>query len=274
MVRRNGLLKRILKQAINNMLNNKDEYFYMANAERDFWWYKALHEQVINTIEGKYKNKDIMILDAGCGTGGLIEKIREKGYKNVKGFDLSSDAIEICRQRGLDIFQYNLLDVLKNNKINSCDVIICNDVVCYFDESEHKAIISNFEKMLKPGGLIILNVPALNIFSGTHDKAVGIVKRFTRKMVSNMTSVDTLEIVKEVFWPFSLAIPIVSIRIYQRLLIKLMKPEHYVSDVSMPNKIINLLLYQIVKIENKLLQWKPFGSSLFVVLEKNDTLSR
>jgi len=52
------------------MIGKKHEYALMHESETNFWWYKHLHQQVLHSIEHYFlQQKNIDILDAGCGTG-------------------------------------------------------------------------------------------------------------------------------------------------------------------------------------------------------------
>ena len=75
------------------MLGNKDEYDRMAEAEGKHWWYRSLHERVLRTIQKQFASRDIDILDAGCGTGGLLSYLRDNGFTNLQGFDISEFAV-------------------------------------------------------------------------------------------------------------------------------------------------------------------------------------
>lgn len=54
------------------MLAKEKEYIKMAKAERNHWWYRNLHYLVLDTIKNRFSRRDIAIIDAGCGTGGVI----------------------------------------------------------------------------------------------------------------------------------------------------------------------------------------------------------
>ena len=74
--------------------------------------------------------------------------------------------------------------------------------------------------------------------------------------------------VKQTYWPFLLSPVIFAIRSYQRIKLAIQKNPTIESDVEMPSPTINNLLYKVTNFEQKYLGWKPWGSSLFIVLEK------
>ena len=56
----------------------------------------------------------------------------------------------------------------------------------FFDIVEQRRILDEFYLSLNNGGIIILNLPFFNVFSGIHDKAVGIENRFNTKTVDDI----------------------------------------------------------------------------------------
>ena len=106
------------------MLERKSEYEKMARVEQEHWWYRSLHRLVLESIRSHTRGYDISILDAGCGTGGLMLYLQQQGYTHLKGFDLSQDAVDICRSRGLPAEQFALSDMAGRFPCASADVII------------------------------------------------------------------------------------------------------------------------------------------------------
>lgn len=256
------------------MLDRAQEYKKMAESEESLWWYQALHELTLKNILGHYpEKKDIAIVDAGCGTGGLLMFLKEKGYTNLSGFDLSEDAVLWCRKRGLNIHNSELLDIATKYTPNSIDVIISNDTLYFLDTSQHQEFVRKCIQLLRPGGILILNLPALKAFRGIHDIAVGIGSRFSKNDPYNLNDPDKSEIIKTTYWPFLLSPIIYLMRLIQRIKMKSNTSYDVQSDVGLPNPLVNSILLFITRLENLLLPVKPFGSSLFVVIKKNLTIT-
>lgn len=252
------------------MLINDQEYQQMFTAETNLWWYKILHEKVFEQIKNYSPDKKINILDAGCGTGGLITFLQKKGYENITGFDFSETAVNFCKLRKLDVHHADIttIDTVNTPKF---DIIICNDVIYQFENETITNIFSNFSKILKTKGIIISNNQAFNVFSGTHDIAVGAKQRFTIQKIQKIIqdSASNLVISSHNYWSFLLSPLILIVRISQkiRLKFKLISLENVKSDVELPSNFINNLFYNIVKLEERLIKKAPFGSSLFMVLK-------
>lgn len=246
------------------MLNSFVEYEKMFNAEKFHWWYKSLHELVLGNLP---VDKNIQILDAGCGTGGLISFLQAGGYKNIQGFDISDFAVEFCKKQGINAQKLSLNEIKSFYK-KHFDVIISLDVLYFLNENEQKDFINQAFDLLTEKGLLILNLPAGEEFRGIHDLAVGIKKRFCKKDILNLIKNSGFSLSEFVFWPFFLSPVIFCTRFFQRLSLMLNKSANIVSDVDIGPFILNYFLYKITKFENKFIKKKPFGSSMFIVLKK------
>jgi SAM-dependent methyltransferase len=245
----------------------KKEYEKMARVEQEHWWYRSLHHLVLNSIRRNTAGKDISIIDAGCGTGGLMLYLRQRGYSNMRGFDLSPHAVGICHERGLNVTEGDLRSIREHFTLSSADVIVSNDTFCFFRGEECADLMRQFFQVLQPGGLLILNVPALKAFRGIHDLSVGIRRRFSRPGFHALIDPDQFHVVRELFWPFLLSPMIYCVRLSQRIKMKLKRDYEIGSDIDLPNPWFNRVLEGMTQFENRWLPAKPFGSSLYLVLK-------
>ena len=248
------------------MINSKEEYTKMCSVENNHWWYKSLHCLVLKTIDKNFNTNNISILDAGCGTGGLMDYLKDNKYTNLEGFDLSNEAVKLSISKRLNVWELNLKDYRSSEQ--RYDVIISNDTMYFFTLKEQKTILNNFYNSLKGEGIVILNLPSFDAFSGIHDKVVGIQERFNSEMIDNMIDKNKFEIIEKKYWPFLLSPIIYLVRFIQNIQIRFNKNIQLKSDIDMPSKFINAILYKIVKFENICFSKKPFGSSLFLVLKR------
>lgn len=254
------------------MLNNHSEYQIMHHVEQQLWWYKILHEKVLKTIQLKFgENKNINILDAGCGTGGLINFLKNNGYNHIQGFDYSIDAVDFCIKRNLSVKHISILDINNHFDDNLFDVIVNNDVLYQFENHQIVNIIDNLQKKLNQNGILISNNNAFNIFYGTHDIAVGGKQRFILSDFKGFIKNLSLSITYNTYWGFFLSPLILSIRLFQRIKIKLrlIDVNNVKSDLNLPSNLTNNCLYNITKMEERLSKHYCFGSSLYIVMKKN-----
>jgi len=243
----------------------------MAEVEEAHWWYRALHHRVLDSIRKCFQKDDITILDAGCGTGGLMRFLQGHGYRNISGFDLSPYAVEICRERRLP--SVKLGDILKIDEIfqGPFDVIVSNDVLCYFNEREIVSLADKILRRLKPGGVFMGNLPAFKAFGGIHDISVGIKMRYTKKQFLDLFDPESFENISVDFWPFLLSPFVFLVRSVQRIKLRLNPDLEIRSDIDMPNAIVNGLLFRLIALENKVFRKKPWASSMFIILRKKSS---
>lgn len=247
------------------MIDRREEYAKMAAAEGRLWWYRALHLLVLGAVRRHALPTDATIVDAGCGTGGLVRFLRGAGYTGVRGFDLSADAVSWCRERGVEARQGSLLETGAMFAKGSADVVVSNDTLCYLDEAEQVEVVRQCTGVLRPGGLLIVNLPALRAFAGIHDVSVGLKARFSRRDVPRLLPPADFVVDRATYWPFLLSPAIYATRARQRRTMR-RDPAFVVrSDVEVPPAWINAAFLAATRLENAMLRRKPFGSSLFLV---------
>lgn len=252
------------------MLENEIEYTRMAAAEQKHWWYCSLHERIVKSIQKNFSDpKEINILDAGCGTGGLIVYLIKMGFRKVVGFDISDFALSACKRNNLSVFKASLTELATHFSPKTFDVIVCCDALYFLTYADQKKALSDFYTILKPGGILILNLPSLNIFKGTHDLSVGIKQRYHHRTLKELLSHAFVD--REyslVYWPVLLSPLIGIVRTFQRLKIKTGK-FRIESDISLPVPLLNSLLKAIMRFELNYLPVINFGSSIYVIAKKS-----
>jgi SAM-dependent methyltransferase len=248
------------------MIGKPHEYNAMATCETSLWWYKFLHDSTLSVLKLHNIGARCRILDAGCGTGGLLKKLLDVGYDKLDGFDLSKDALTYARNlTSLHLKLCDITTALQHYPSSSFDAIISHDILCLLPLEKEKAAIDQLIKLLKPGGILIMNLPAFNAFRGTHDIAVGITRRYTKSDIKNLIE-NSANVETSVYWPFLLSVPIYLVRLSQRL--GTIGTKAVKSDVRTPNTALNWMLYQVSKIEGFFLKSKPWGSSVFTVIRR------
>lgn len=252
------------------MIGLTGEYEKMFQVERKLWWYRQLHERVRTVLTRQFGDRrDIRILDAGCGTGGLLSDLRDQGYTSLTGIDGSADAVAFCHERGLNVSLLNLNALPDQPDTGLYDAVICNDVFCYITPADLPPLLTRLACRLRPGGVFISNNNAFDVFRGQHDLAVGSERRFVRADLEPLFPGAGLRLGQSTYWSMVLSVPILVVRLWQRLQLRLRRtPDAARSDVYLPARWVNETLYQVARIENRLLPRTPFGSSLFLTGER------
>ncbi len=248
----------------------RDEYTYMAEAEQEMWWYCAVHEYFLRAIKRRFgEDRSIRILDAGCGTGGFLNFLRQHGYENCKGIDVSSTAISFCQARGLDVVYGSIDDSSDMEQHGDFDLIVSLDVICSLPDHESRLrFFSLAYSRLKPGGQILVQTPAFEAMRGIHDLAVRVNHRYTCSEMRELLARYELEPRSLRYRLFMLSIPITVVRTLQRWKLANSNDVSIRSDVDVPPHWLNSALLGWQRLEDRFLPFKPFGSSLIIELGK------
>lgn len=157
------------------------EYATMFRIEEDYWWYRGVRVMLAETL-GNFlpHNRTARLLDAGCGTGRNLELLQP--YGQVWGLDISRQAIEFCRRRGLPPERLILGSVLDMPfPANWFDLAISFDVVCNIIDDVGS--LREIGRVLAPGARLLLLLPAFQFLWSAHDVAVGHKYRYTARSV-------------------------------------------------------------------------------------------
>jgi SAM-dependent methyltransferase len=251
------------------MLDKTREYRIMAEAEDTYWWYKVLHKRILITLESYFK-KDlhISILDSGCGTGGLMNYLKQSGYNNIVGYDLSDLALDYCASRGLKAEKADVSTYFSDKKF---DVITSCDLLCYVSIEDNYKSLQNYYNQLNENGILILNLPALKSFKGMHDIGVGLLRRYELKGIKELLLENNFKIIYSQFWPFLISPVILVARIAQRIRLKIKPGIKIKSDIKHLPALVNSVFYNLSLAEMQLFKrLRKYGSSLFIVAIKKN----
>lgn len=113
-------------------------------------------------------NRDLTIIDLGCGSGRFLYYLNQKGYFNIWGVDISAEQVEIARRLGtFKVAHDDLLSFLSKSNLKA-DVILLMDVIEHFNMSEIFSLLDEINKKIKIGGRLIIHVPNASGIFGTH----------------------------------------------------------------------------------------------------------
>jgi 2-polyprenyl-3-methyl-5-hydroxy-6-metoxy-1,4-benzoquinol methylase len=106
-------------------------YAIMRRVEESHWWFVGRRRIIRSFIERLFPNnakgeKQVHILDVGCGTGANLEMLAEFGA--AEGVDVSPEALSFCQARGLENVKLGAAEALPYDD-NSFDLVTGLDVV-------------------------------------------------------------------------------------------------------------------------------------------------
>lgn len=145
-------------------------------AEGRHWWFQGRWSVVRALLARTTLPPRPRILDAGCGTGGNLERYAELG--DATGVDPSPDAVGFCRARGIESVHQAGLEQLPFAD-GEFDLIVATDVVEHI-EAEQQAL-RELRRVAAPGGALLLTVPAYMWLWSAEDEKLHHKRRYTRR---------------------------------------------------------------------------------------------
>ncbi len=238
-----------------------EEYRKMADVEDVMWYYRALHAHVRRSLARRVPAA-AQVLDAGCGTGGLLRSLHAAHADwKLTGVDFSPIACELARTRTTaEIVQGSVTQL--PFEAGRFDAIVSCDVVCQVEPPA--AALGEFARCLRPGGVVVLTVPAYAWMFSYHDKQVGNLRRYTRREVADLLQNAGLQVIYGSYWN-TLLFPLVVLRR------KIFPAKEPTSDVRLYPAPVEALFNALMAIERAWLGTGarlPWGNSVLVVAVK------
>lgn len=242
-------------------------YRQFLDLEENHWWFRGRRHVYIGLLKAHVgASASGRALDLGCGLGGFLPSLAALGYE-VYGTDMDRTSLAHCRDRG---FEKVLLSDSYSLPFpdNSFDLIAMFDAIEHVEDDDRA--MAEVSRVLKPGGKVIISVPAYQFLFANNDRVAQHYRRYNRKTVRHLFEQAGLIVERNshsnVFL-FPLILPLV-------LLIKLLEglpgrtePQQH-SNLSWPiPRWMHGVLYQIFAAElvlSRHIDW-PVGHSIVAI---------
>lgn len=242
------------------------EYEVMYHSEEDYWWYVGLRDLILATLADVSRGQGgLTLLDAGCGTGKLLEVCR--GY-HAFGLEVAPEGLRFSRLRALT----NLVQASADRMPfadGSFDLVVSADVLYTIPAPGDQHALREMARVLKRGGHLLLNLPAYEFLRGRHDIAIHTRQRYTRGRLRAMLDVEGFR-VRTLTYRNSLLFPVAA-------LVRCLQgragaaPARPKSDLRRLPGPLNRALTWPLLLENRLIRSGarfPFGLSVYCVATK------
>jgi len=239
-------------------------YEQHARLERDHWWFVARRSIIERVLAEHLPNAtDRQILDVGCGTGGMLPMLAHFG--SVRGLEGEPLAVAQCHEtfEEFDVRQGEIpVDVPADGAL---------DVATSFDVIEHipgdQAALDSLRTAVRPGGTVVLTVPALMWLWSDHDVVNGHQRRYTRATLMDVIDRAGLELLHVSYFNTVLLPMVAAARLAQRVRKPAVVPH---SDFEMPSPWINRVLTRLMSAERSVVPRRglPIGVSLVAVARR------
>ena len=233
---------------------SEDQYRLVRSLEEGHWWFRGVRDLVKRYVlrEGEQMGR-LTVLDAGCGSGLLLTELP---VTSRVGVDVNEAILGYARKtEGIYYVAGSVMELPLGD--DTCDVLISVDVLSNAGVRDDLVAAREFRRVLKPGGLLILNLPAYEWLRSAHDRVARTRHRYTSPEVSKLLSEAGFAQIR-VTYRVTLVFPIVA-------MIRLIKRTGTATDVRPTSAWANRLLLATLLFENRLVTKlrMPFGLSVF-----------
>jgi len=233
----------------------------MAELDQHHWWFLA-RRRILEILIDRIVQlpKKARILEVGCGTGHNLSMLKRFGKVEASELDPSARALASKRLRG-QVKEAKLPDLSMFER-DAYDLVALLDVLEHVpdDLGSLRAIL----KRLKPGGALLLTVPANPWMWSAHDVAHHHFRRYTRKQLKELFSKAGLE-VQLLSYFNTLLYPLVAAA---RIIGKMTRKD--TADDQLPGDVVNGVLGRIFGLESGMIgrMPMPFGVSLLAIVRR------
>ena len=245
---------------------NHEEYEVMYQVEDRHWWYLGMERITCSLLERalppERETRSLRILDAGCGTGAVMKYLAQ--YGEVTGFDFSAEALRFSHQRGHPrLVQASVLQIPLVS--HGFDVLVSFDVISERGVDDRHAL-REFARLLKPGGIALLRLPAYPWMRGRHDVAVNVAHRYTRGEIIDKLQASGLTPL-HTSYANTFLFPIAAAKRWSERFL----PQQSGSDLTLNPGTSNRLLCNILSAEAPLIAsiGLPFGLTITALARKD-----
>ncbi|HTS18537.1 MAG TPA: class I SAM-dependent methyltransferase [Verrucomicrobiae bacterium] len=234
------------------------EYDNMARLEDTHWWYvgmAGIAADWLRRLPGFSPSE--RVLDAGCGTGGACRWLENFG--RVYGLDRHPLALRHAGAKGAQCVVQGDVQALPFANA-SFGLLTSFDVLYHTDVVSDWGALREFARVLRPGGWLLLRLPAYNWLRGAHDRQVQTRHRYTNREVSAKLRSVGLQPVRVTYVNSLLLAPAIIWRLLQQI-----ANSQPASDLWLPPRPINRFLKLILRVERAWLRWFNLPAGLGVL---------
>lgn len=243
-----------------------EEYARLDETEAQHWWFAAVHRLVRDALCRHERPRAMPILDAGCGTGGLLARVEAAcPDAALLGLDLSAAALDRARAKTRAVLVRASVDALPYAD-RTIGAIVSIDVLCHRAVDPARAL-GEFHRVLAPGGILLMNMPAHRWLRSVHDDRVHNRGRYASGEIRDMLAAARFDAIDVHHWN---SLPFPALLLQRKLLAPLARGPAR-SDVAPLPGPLDRCLRAVMAVERAMIRAGlrlPFGGSIFAVARK------
>ncbi|HWA73027.1 MAG TPA: class I SAM-dependent methyltransferase [Polyangiaceae bacterium] len=237
----------------------KAYYDTLHGMQARHWWYEARRRILRSVLQGIFAEgvPTGVLYDLGCGVGANLPVLEQFG--ETLGVDTSPEAVAYCRENGHTNVRVSDLNRLDGLPDNSASVVVLADVIEHLEDEN--PCLASARRLLKPGGALVVTVPAFMFLWSPADDLAHHYRRYTRaqleRVIEAHAQVTTLTYFNTILFPTVVA---------GRLLEKVLKRKGD-DTAGVPPQPLNELLTRVFALESSCIGRVnlPFGVSLLCI---------
>jgi SAM-dependent methyltransferase len=232
----------------------------MLDVDEHHWWYRGRRQIIRAELDRLPLTPGACVLDAGCGSGRTLEELTH--YGEVHGIELDPQAAEVARSRGSGEVQIGRLEELPWDA-DTFDLITCLDVIEHTPDD--RLTLGELRRVSKPGGWLLVTVPAYQALWSMHDDANHHFRRYGRRSLAAAARDSGWQLQRMTSFNSLLLAPAAVVRLAQRRGSR----SEYTPEIQLGPAWLNALLERPLRLEAWWLsqgRTLPVGLSLMAML--------
>lgn len=245
---------------------NTAEYDKLNSLDRTHWFYRGKRAIVRHWIERLVRlQPDDLLIDAGCGTGTWL--VEMAGTCRVLGLDDFDESIALARPRVEAVGGQVLKSTLDRVELpDSCAAVVTLlDVLEHLDDDA--AALDEMIRLVRPGGLLVITVPAMRWLWSDWDVSLHHRRRYSRGDLLGLIERPGIEVLRCAYFNTAALLPIALVRMWRKL--RPPQPGEERAEDRLPGPRLNEFLYgSMVRPACWWWFYPPVGVSLLAVLRR------
>jgi SAM-dependent methyltransferase len=183
----------------------------MLDVDEHHWWYRGRRQIIHAELDRLALPDAARVLDAGCGSGRTLQELVR--YGAVEGVELNEDAAKMAGERGDGEVKVGRLEDLPWAQ-DTFDLIVCLDVIEHTPDDG--LTLRELRRVCKPGGWLLVTVPAYPALWSAHDEANHHYRRYTRRSLRQAALGSGWQVTRMTSFNSLLLAPAAVVRLAQR----------------------------------------------------------